>query len=550
MASAAFGLADAEVEFVNEDGTSATQAGSHPFALTVAVRVNAVEDEGQEAPDGQLRDLLVKLPVGLVAHPTAMPRCAASDFLAAEGGEDCPLETVVGIAGVTASTSGPIATGSEDYRDPAPIYNLVPPAGSLARIGFFAAGEPVVADLRLASAPSDSLTVALSSLSQAMLLYSARLTIWGVPGDPNHDPDRGLCAFPEAGSAPCPSNSPEMPFLTLPRSCEGPAESRYEARSWQEPAKWITGLVLSPAFMGCEKLGFAPQINARLTSEHAGTPSGFELGLGFHDEGLLNPSGLAQSDTEELLVALPAGVELTPAAAQVGACTPAELSQETLEPEPDAGCPPASRIGTVAVQSPLLVDEIQGSIFAGEAPQDLYVVIRDAGLGILIVQVGELGADSFTGQLLVVFDQLPRLPYSSLEVSLDGAGEPLLQTPPECGEFATEAELVPWAAPSQVWLLESPFQIATGPGGGPCPSGEEPQGGDSDSTEGEASAPTTVTSPAAAAGTAPAATKRRCRRGFRRVHGKGRCVKRRCPRARQGRRSVRRCVRAKGRRRR
>jgi hypothetical protein len=63
-----FGIVDDDGWAANADGTIDTQAGSHPFALTFRFDLNTKATGG---PEGEARNLTVKLPAGIVGNPTA-----------------------------------------------------------------------------------------------------------------------------------------------------------------------------------------------------------------------------------------------------------------------------------------------------------------------------------------------------------------------------------------------------------------------------------------------------------------------------------------------
>jgi hypothetical protein len=71
-ASASFGLKDIQVSFGEADGTPATQAGSHPFAMTTSFRLN--EAGGGEFPDGAIKDFEAEQ----AAWSRIRPRCRAA----------------------------------------------------------------------------------------------------------------------------------------------------------------------------------------------------------------------------------------------------------------------------------------------------------------------------------------------------------------------------------------------------------------------------------------------------------------------------------------
>jgi hypothetical protein len=568
-ALAAFGFEEVGFAVTEADGGPSAQAGSHPFALTTTLRLNTAEGSGLEAPDGDLRHLRIDYPPGFVVMPAAMPSCSNADFIDIEGDENaCPDSTAIGIGGVTASASGPIASGSGDFLDPAPVYRLTPVAGAVARIGFVAAGQPVEAELGLRDAPPYNGFVRVSDLTQAALFYSARISVWGSPADPAHDPDRGQCAF--SGGI-CPVNVPATPLITAPRSCTGPLETRFEASSWQDPGQWIAATAASAGFAGCDKLGFSPQIDAQPTTDLADTPSGLDFSIDFHDEGLFNPDGIADSEARKLVVTLPEGMIANTAVIDgLDTCTPAQFEQETIGSEPGDGCLPGSEVGQIEVETPLLAGEIlDGRVFAAEpddpatpepgtenpfdSPLAVYVVVKDPQLGILIKQAGEVEADPLSEQLTATFDDLPQLSLSHLGLHLHEGDDGPLLTPPECGEFVVAAAMSPWSNPDSPLLATSSFEIVAGPAGGPCPIGEEPDeeppvdpGGDDLSPA--PSATISATSPPSPSLSLPEPVKRRtCPKGKRRVGGKGRCVRRRCQPRRTGKRVVRRCVRPQGR---
>ena len=74
-ASADFGMERFDVTFTNADGTPATQAGSHPFAVTTRFGINATEaDPFEKTIDGYLKDLFIEQPTGFNGDAT-LPRC-------------------------------------------------------------------------------------------------------------------------------------------------------------------------------------------------------------------------------------------------------------------------------------------------------------------------------------------------------------------------------------------------------------------------------------------------------------------------------------------
>ncbi|HSR93738.1 MAG TPA: hypothetical protein VLK56_02640 [Solirubrobacterales bacterium] len=503
-ARADFGIKDFDLTFTNGDGSPATQAGSHPFAVSTGFNLNTRPEPGfEEFPDGDLKDLRVKLPAGLTGTPLATPRCASVDFLALDpktGSPDCPDNTVVGAA--TAHIISPSGFGS-----PASVYSLAPPPGVVAKFGFVFVDVPITIEVGINQATPYNVTSGLVNVPQAIQFYGGRLQLWGVPSSHAHDPYRGGClglptpsgGFESLGV--CPTNTPEAPLLTLPRSCTGPLETSYEATSWQEPfTPPVTGSVLShdnaeppnpQGMTGCSKLGFSPTIESKATTSQAESGSGLDFDVDFHDEGLTSPTGIAQSDLEKAVVTLPEGMTINPSVGEgLDVCTPAQLKRETLNSAPGEGCPNASKLGSVELKTPLVEEQIDGSVFlaqqdnpettepGAENPFDsliaFYIVLKNPNLGVLVKVPAKIEPDPKTGQLVTTLEDSPQQPFSSFDFHFkEGARAPLV-TPPACGTYQTKAEFTPWANPEEVLTTTSSFQVTSGVGGGPCPPGGVP----------------------------------------------------------------------------
>ncbi len=524
-AQAAFGINEFDAAFSDADGSPATQAGSHPFAFTTSLEMNL---SGPEETDGSLRELFLDLPPGLVANTTAYPRCTELAFSELdEGVNACPLDTAVGI--LVSSFDEP------DNRITSPVFNLVPHSGELMRLGFRVAGvENVFVDIGLSPEPPYEATLSVGDFPESIELFGVELQLWGVPSSTAHDSLRGICGA-KGGGISCPVAA-LGPLLTLPTSCQGQQETFYEAISWEDDEHW--GSASTPGFTGCHRLAFSPAVTALLTTEGADSSTGLDVSVGLVDEGLVFPEGLAQSQVRNLVAALPAGMTAGPSlTASSGGCSEADVEAETPESAPGDGCPASSKIGAAELESPLVDEPIDGTVYratpnenlAGSA-MALYVVLKNPDLGVVIAQPVALETDPETGQLLAVAEEMPQLPFGDLHLHLDdGKGGPLV-SPPLCGKYTIEAEFDPWAGEGTFRTL-NPFQISSGPNGGPCPTGaHKGQAESSQAESGTPAPPPSGSPPAASEPAAPnrhVAHKHRCRRGKHRVrrHGKARCVK-------------------------
>jgi len=478
-ASAAFGLKNLGFE-LEEQGGLVTQAGIHPFAITTRLEVNSSVDPVLGlVPDDAVKDLAIHLPPGLVGNPDAVKPCTNDDFTTIINlANVCPDRSVIGKAELVAGFAE-----KEFYK--VPLENLEPPPGSVAKVGFVVLGVPVTIELGInPEAPHDVIAIG-SNVSQAIRFYGAEVSVWGNPGSPLHDEERGPCvATPAADS--CPVDIPELPFLTVPRSCTGPMEALFETDSWQNPGAFLKYPVQTTSELeGCESLPFEPEVEAVPTTTSADSASGLDFNLDVEDKGLTSfDEGPAASDIKKAEVLLPEGVTLNPSAAEgLEACSEAQLAEETAFSEPGEGCPQAAKVGSVEVETPLLEGKIlKGEVFVATQDQNpfksmfaLYMVIKNPGLGIVVKQPGKIELDPKTGQVKTTFgeqgSEIPQFPFSHLRFHFNEGGRAPLVTPPACGSYEIKATFTPWADPAAPYTTTSPFEVTSGPDGSPCPSG-------------------------------------------------------------------------------
>jgi hypothetical protein len=496
-AGAVFGLNSFDVTFTDENGSSVTQAGAHPFALNTSFGINHHGKGAEAIADGKIRDAFFEQVTGFTGDTTAVPICSTADFLA----DECSPASVVGAQAAS-------IINADFFHPPGPAYYLQPPPGAPVRIGWQVEDVPIMVDIVIKPAPPHNASAGTRGINQTVSVFSAIAQFWGVPADPAHDTLRGSCAgagtvlagmiVPPLGGKACPAGTTPKAFLTLPRACSGPLETHYEVFSWE--GDFDEGGVLThddaippnpQGFTGCGKLAFSPEIGSQASADSAETSSGLDFTIDFNDEGLKNPEGLAGSEIEETRVILPKGVTANPSVAEgLGVCTPADLERETLAAAPGEGCPNSSKIGTVSVQTPLLEEAVGGSVFLAqqddpattepgrENPFDsliaFYIVLRNAQNGILVKQPAKVEPDPRTGQLITTVQEIPQLPFSHFQFHFsEGQRAPLI-TPPACGTYTTEAEFIPWARPEETVRRSATFQITRGVGGGPCPPGGVP----------------------------------------------------------------------------
>jgi hypothetical protein len=350
------------------------------------------------------------------------------------------------------------------------------------KLGFYVLIVPVTIELRVNPNPPYNVIASVPNIPNIVPFYSEELTLWGVPGSPLHDSER------DCGG--CSVNIGEDPFLTVPRACEGPLTTTFEADPWEAPGVFDVQTAIThdesippgpQGMTGCGRLGFNPSITAQPTTKAASSPTGLDFSLDVNDEGLTNPAGLANSDIEKTVVTLPEGFSVNPSIGEgLEVCTPAQLNRETINSSPGDGCPNASKIGSVEVETPLLDENVNGALYQA-APYDnpfdsliaLYIVIRNPTLGIIVKQPLNVVPDPVTGRLTTVAEDMPQLPFSHFKLHFREGTRSPLASPSKCGTYNAEATLYPYAGGAPV-TTTSAFSIVTGPESKPCPSGGLP----------------------------------------------------------------------------
>jgi hypothetical protein len=476
-ASAAFNLLPPEVSSETEAGADELRAGIHPYALTTKIEVETEfdPDAGKEVPTGEVKDMVIDFPAGLVGNPTAVDQCSTPDFLAGKQGE-CSNDAAVGVVEIEFGEPGKISL--------APLYNLEPTVGSAAKVGFIVEDRaPVTIDIGLNPNSPSNVIANSTNVSQAVFFYRARVTVWGNPADDSHDAERGKCALDTGPPGPCPfEGSDEIAFLTLPSSCEDPLAFDFKVDSWGEQGIFDTESASAGTPTECDAVEFKPEIAAAPTTPAASSPSGLDFSIGFDDQGLIDPDGRAQATIKKAVVTLPEGMTLNPGAATgLDSCSQAAFEAESLQSMKTGPlCPAASKVGEVEVETPLLEQTQQGSIYVATPYKNpfgtllaLYMVIRNPELGILVKLPGKI-TTSPSGRLTTTFGEapyaVPQVPFSDFRFEFRSGPRAPLTTPPGCGPHTITAVFTPSSGKPAIVKTAS-FATTTGPGGTPCISG-------------------------------------------------------------------------------
>jgi hypothetical protein len=443
------------------NGMPATQAASHPFALTTTFgfpqQATIAQPEVPEKDVAHPRALEIDLPMGLIGDPQAAPRCPIVNVF----NQDCQPNSRVGTLFLN------LAQGLFNEDSAFSIYNVVPDQGYPAEFGVFAKGlnRPVFMYASVDPGPGYGLHLSVPDIPEAAEASNVIATFFGDPQLANG-----------GGNA-------STAFFSNPSDCSGvPLVTKIKADTWEEPSHWVEAETEAPAVAGCDRLQFTPSIRFTPPSSEAGRadePSGFTFDLQIPQTQSAGVEGLATPDLRNVRVMLPLGVSIDPSAADgLGACQatgPEGFNMEGPESAapnsvgalaPVSGhCPLDSQVGTVEAETPLLPPHaLTGHLYIaqpqcggeGEAActdadaQDgrlFSVDLQVEGEGVVVKLHGTVFANPSDGQLTATFDNNPQLPVSDIKLHLNGGPRAPLANPQTCGEALTTSDITPWSAP-------------------------------------------------------------------------------------------------------
>lgn len=484
--SAPFGVESFHQWSINRDGTPAIQAGAHPYETTTSFTLNTESGPGGALNVDVVRNLHVELPAGFVGNPSAVPKCPRVDFdVRLTGGTgpenglnpDCPTDTQIGVATVDLGANFPAQIA---------VYNLVPPAGVPAQFGAAFAQFVAFLDAGVHPGVEGSYNVVVDTRDiQTSGVDGASVSLWGAPADPSHDMLRFTPGRDEPNDIP--STEPPKPFLSLPTSCGVPQTLAVSASSWEDPLTIIsfqgaasTDEQDNPVAMeGCSKLDFSPSIEAEAGTKVAEKPAGLSVAIKLPQNE--DPNGLREADLKNVNVTLPAGVTVSPSAANgLEACGEEQLGvsgsgSSLMFNEGPVTCPAASKVGTVEVVTPLLEHPLHGALYLARQEANpfnslvaLYLVAE--GSGVLVKRAGEVHLNQQTGQISVTFLNNPQVPLSEIKVDTFQSSHSSLMTPSGCGTYMTESNMTAWNGSFATPSPEKPFAVTEGCGQGFTPA--------------------------------------------------------------------------------
>jgi hypothetical protein len=392
----------------------------------------------------------------------------------------CPVDSQVGIVRLGLYIGG---TTDSNVVLNEPLYNLEPSDKAPARLGFPAAFVPMFMEFIPRPEDGYGFTARIRGAPDLFVMSSAEAITWGVPADPSHDelrltPHEAIecgyaCEAPNGHSRP--SGLGPVPFMTNPTVC-GPKQVGLTVTSYALPGEAFHNSTLLPPITGCDQLGFTPTISVSATNARADSPTGLRVVAELPSDGMEHENTLAQAAIRTVIAGLPEGVVLnTSAAAGLGGCSQREIGLVGADPprfdaEP-AACPDSSRIGIAKVESPILEQPLEGSVFLATPKKNPFdaltaVYLYAEGDGMNIKLAGRLDRDDRNGRLTLEFDELPQQPFSDIEVDFKGGSRGLLTTPARCGTHDSKVTLLAWAG--EMKTANPTLETTRGPAAGPC----------------------------------------------------------------------------------
>jgi hypothetical protein len=429
-----------------------------------------------EEPVGDIKTVRVDLPVGLSVNPQATPQCPQGTF------ETTPLSCP---AGSNVGTSYAVAAllGVKSPQLPATVYNIEPPAGEPARFGFNLLGNNVY--LRAGVAWEGD--------------YHEYFTIDAPVSPVGHVLKNRLVFEGRAGNG---------TFITTPTTCFDWTQPAFQhVYSTYLRADGLGPGLEDPNFPNgspfieselppntspkeCGSIPFAPTTTVSPGTTQTDSPAAtevqvavpFEVPSAGEKATLRTKQASSQLRTAKLT--LPQGMGINPSAANgLATCTNGQLGKGTKNLANT--CPPASKIGTVSIDTPPLPNgSLNGDVYVGQqlsrdpASGDEYRIFVEAKsdkYGIIARLIGNVSANPQTGQLTTTFAENPQVPFSSFRLHFNGGPKSPLTSPPTCGPNQAGSQMIPWSgnAPASPGAN---FSLSGAPGGGPCAKtlGERP----------------------------------------------------------------------------
>lgn len=451
-----------------------TQAAGHPPLGITGFEVNTEPVLLGRKPVGNVRDVRVDIPPGLSVNPDATcsseeletntcagkGQCTQAQFETA-----CPPQSQVGEDEIDGFV---VAIGVEHVT--VPMYNLVPPPGVPAEFGLNLKLGPVEAKILIVGGISWYKEAPTSENAGVPTGdYHEYFTIKDVPNTIELVKTR-LKFFGTAGDG---------TFITLPSVCSTQT-SYLHVDAYGSEGQFLSYQTVSGyppkaiSVSGCDKVPFTPSVKVTPASTQSDRADGPTVEVQVpHEKNSPSPD---DSTVRDAYVALPEGLTLNPAAANgLQACSDGQFGRGTNAP---IACPPASVLGTVAIEAPQLPPgSLTGNVYAGQplsnSPESgeeyrILIAAESARYGVGVRLEGHVYANATTGRLTTAVLEAPPIPFSDFILNFNTPHNPLAN-PLACGPATTTTTFVPYSGNAPAFPSEA-FTVDYDGKGGACPA--------------------------------------------------------------------------------
>jgi hypothetical protein len=455
-----------------------TQAAGHPpFGITEFVLTPPMA-----SPKEAVKRVRVDLPPGLSVNPQATQQCEQKDFESVElkipglppgiyAPSTCPSGSVVGKDFFTV-----VISPTEVVHLEGTVYNLKQPEGLPLEFGIAIDIAPLTGGLLPPTTGFSHIFL------QGHVSWHHEEIPGGVVSGNYHEffeigipetPPTIMSRLVTSGNI---GNTTPLngALITMPSSCEGPQVTSIFAETYGGE-KATSSFTTPVGVEGCDKVPFAPAIGVTPSTTQSDRPDAATVKVALPQNP--SPEGLYSSDLKDARVTLPEGMTLNPAAVNgLEACTDAQFGRGSAG---DVGCPAASQIGTVTIETPNLPPgSLHGGVYAGtplstnpESGQEyrIFINAQSKRYDVAVRLEGRVIANASSGRLTTMVLENPQLPFSDFSVSLSGPHVPLAN-PLVCGAATTTGNFAPYTGHPPAVEAFMAFPIDFDGKGGACPS--------------------------------------------------------------------------------
>ncbi len=420
-----------------------TQAAGHPPWGLTGFKL-AETSPGSGIPAGQpLKRIRVDVPPGLAADPQVLNTCSKATFESSP--KSCPADSKAGFVELKAYVEVPLLPQTLTLKGN--VYNLPQETDHPLLFGIDVEGvPPLVGDTLLLLEGHVSYAHEAVETSE---LKTADFHEWfEINNIPTTIKVKAGLLEPEVGLRTLESKlffnghagkEGKENFLTMPSSCSAPTTSFLELETYG-PAEKLTGVPTTPpvGVSGCDEAPFEPTatVTPETSQSQYDSPDGTTTNV--HVPQLEKSNQINTADIDDAHVTLPEGLTLNPSAAQgLEACMQSDLHKGE---DVKVGCPIASKIGTVNIETDLPPGSLAGNVYLGKAngtsaitgPPYLIFINAESPFNVTVRLEGQVVPNPVTGRLEVSFLGNPQLPFSDLTLTLNNGPRAPLANPLSC----------------------------------------------------------------------------------------------------------------------